>query len=371
MSHDPHDPWEVRLELVDDSDSMRWCTASDLWDRNERAIEVAREERHLDNLVALLNDVVAGSRRRCRASPISHSSTSPPESNSISETAEDFIDVAPFELERAGVELIGPERLIRNTVRVSGEATPTPQDDRKKQFGREALVEWKLVVGDEEISEAELERAAEAGATLLHTGDRWVRIDADELRRKRDKMRELEETRSRVTPLELLQLANDDDATEERPTIVVHTAGDHLDSVGFDGLELGVDADDDGLIIRPPTHRSPRPTGSGACSTVCPTSASKKSRSRANSSASCAITSVAASRGCSSCRGSASAAASPTTWGSARPPPRSPTWSSGRARTSSCAHSLSCATGIPSRTGSPRSSKYRSTTDRSVTSSSI
>jgi len=242
MSHDPHDPWEVRLELVDDTDSMRWCTASDLWDRNDRAIEVAREARHLDTLVSLLNDVVA------RIAPVvpgladlalEHEPTSV---ELDLETAEDFIDVAPFELEKLGVELIGPERLIRNTVRVAGEATPTPQDDRKKQFGREALVEWKLVVGDEEISDAELERAEEAGATLLHTGDRWVRIDPDELRRKRDKQRELEQTRSRVTPLQLLQLANDDDATDDRTTIRVHTAGD-----SFGGVELGVDAADDGL----------------------------------------------------------------------------------------------------------------------------
>ncbi|MGA9277758.1 DEAD/DEAH box helicase [Ilumatobacter sp.] len=235
MSHDPHDPWEVRLELVDDTDSMRWCTAADVWDRNDRATEVAREERHLPTLVGLLNDVVA------RIAPVvpgladlavEHEPTGV---ELDLETAEDFIDVAPFELEKAGVELIGPERLIRNTVRVAGEATPTPQDDRKKQFGREALVEWKLVIGDEQISDAELERAQEAGATLLHTGDRWVRIDADELRRKRDKLRELEQTRSRVTPLQLLQLANDDEATEEHPTIVVHgESGD---------VELGADLD--------------------------------------------------------------------------------------------------------------------------------
>ena len=242
MSHDPHDPWEARLELVDDTDSMRWCTASDLWDRNERAIEVAREPRHLDTLVALLNSVVA------RIAPVvpglgdlafEHEPTGV---ELDLETAEDFIDIAPFELEKAGVELIGPERLIRNTVRVTGEATPTPQDDRKKQFGREALVEWKLVVGDEEISDAELRRAEEAGATLLHTGDRWVRIDPDELRRKREKQRELERTRRRVTPLQLLQLANDDEATEDRTTIRVHTPG-----ATFDGVELGVDATDAGL----------------------------------------------------------------------------------------------------------------------------
>ena len=64
--------------------------------------------------------------------------------------AEDFLDIAPVELQRLGVELIGPERLVRTRVNVAGEATPTPADDRTKQFGKEALVEWKLVVGDED-----------------------------------------------------------------------------------------------------------------------------------------------------------------------------------------------------------------------------
>ena len=233
MSHDPHDPWEVRLELVDDADSMRWCTAADVWDRTGQALDVAGDERHLPILVELLNDVVA------HIAPVvpgladlvlEHEPTGVELDLS---TAEDFIDIAPFELEKAGVELIGPERLVRNTVRVAGEATPTPQDDRAKQFGREALVEWKLVVGDEEISDAELRRAEEAGATLLHTGDRWVRLDADDLRRKRDRLRELERTRSSVTPLQLLQLANDDEATEQRPTIVVRT-------------DVGAGADGDG-----------------------------------------------------------------------------------------------------------------------------
>jgi SNF2 family DNA or RNA helicase len=246
MSQDPHDPWEVRLELVDDSDTMRWCTAADVWEGNGQAIEVAREARHVPKLAELLHDVVA---RIATVVPGLADWTVEHEPTVLEldlDTAEDFIDIAPFELEKAGVELIGPERLIQNRVRVAGEATPTPADDRKKQFGREALVEWKLVVGDEEISEAELERAAEAGATLLHTGDRWVRIDADDLRRKRDKMRELEKTRSRVTPLQLLQLANDDEATDERPTIIVHTEGDLVN-----GIELGVDADSDGLASGP------------------------------------------------------------------------------------------------------------------------
>lgn len=240
MSQDPHDPWEARLELVDDADSMRWCTASDVWERTGQAIDVAREERHLPKLVELLNDVVD------RIAPVVPGlgdwavEHEPTVIELDLETAEDFIDIAPFELQKAGVDLIGPERLIQNRVRVTGEATPQPADDRKKQFGREALVEWKLVVGDEEISEAEITRAEEAGATLLHTGDRWVRIDADELRRKRDKLRELESTRSKVTPLQLLQLANDDESDGERTTITVHGVGDD-----WNGHEIGADVDDE------------------------------------------------------------------------------------------------------------------------------
>ncbi|WP_420452403.1 DEAD/DEAH box helicase [Ilumatobacter sp.] len=241
MSNDPHDPWEVRLELVDDGDSMRWCTANDLWERNGRALDVAREERHLETLAELLGDVVS------RIAPVvpgladlalEHEPTG---AELDLETAEDFIDVAPVELARAGVELIGPERLVRASTRVTGEATPTPSDDRRRQFGREALVSWKLVVGDEEISDAELERAEQAGATLLHTGERWVRIDPDDLRRRRERQRELERTASRVTPLELLRLANDEGATDARATITVHEPGEVVD-----GVEVGADASSDG-----------------------------------------------------------------------------------------------------------------------------
>ncbi len=223
ISDDPLDDWRVRIELVDEVDSMRWCTADDVWERNDAAVEVARGVQHLDRLVEQIGDVVD------RIAPVipglaelatQHEPTGV--ELAVDGPAEDFIDVAPAELRRAGIELIGPERLIRTRVSVTGEATPAPPDDRRKQFGREALVEWRLVVEGEEISEAEIERAAEAGATLLHTGQRWVRIDPDELRRKRERVTELERDRGRVSPLELLQLANDDGSTEDDALITVH-----------------------------------------------------------------------------------------------------------------------------------------------------
>ncbi|MGB0114668.1 MAG: DEAD/DEAH box helicase [Ilumatobacteraceae bacterium] len=210
ITDDPHDPWVVRLELVDDRDAARWCTAADVWDAKPGAIEVAKSEAHLP----LLRDLIGATVEQIGAVPgladlaVQHE---PTQIELELDVAEDFLDIAPVELERKGIELIGPERLIRTRVSVAGDATPTPSDDRRKQFGKEALVEWKLVIGDEQISDAEIARAEEAGATLLHTGHRWVRIDADELRRKRAKLTELKDTKRAVSPLELLQLANDDD----------------------------------------------------------------------------------------------------------------------------------------------------------------
>ena len=216
ISDDPLDPWIVRLELVDDRDSAQWCSANDVWDANDTAIEVAKGAQHLDRL----RELIGATAESVKAIPgladlaLEHE---PTQVELELDVAEDFLDIAPLELQRMGIELIGPERLIRTRVSINGEATPSPADDRKKQFGAEALVEWKMVIGDEEISEAEIARAEEAGATLLHTGHRWVRIDADELRRKRAKLNELQTTKAVVTPIELLRLANDESLGEGGP----------------------------------------------------------------------------------------------------------------------------------------------------------
>jgi SNF2 family DNA or RNA helicase len=217
---DPLESWLVRLEVVDDRDSSRWCSANDVWERNAAALEVARTEQHLPLLLDTIVDTVA----RVAFIPgladfaLEHE---PTEVEFDLDTAEEFLDIGPAELQRLGIDLIGPERLVRTRVAVSGQATPTPSDDRRARFGREALVNWQVIVDDQPISDAELTRAAEAGATLLHTGHRWVRIDADDLRRKRERLTQLQLEHSRVTPVELLQLANDDGSDEERALITL------------------------------------------------------------------------------------------------------------------------------------------------------
>ncbi len=233
IADDPHDPWIVRLELVDHNNTARWCSASDVWDANQVALDLAQGTEHLHSLESMLTDMaerVASVQGlgELRAEP------RPSHVELDLDEAEDFIDIAPAELDRLGIELLGPERLVRTRVGVAGEATPAPPDDRKKQFGKDALVEWKLVTGDDDISDAELARAEQAGATLLHTGHRWVRIDPDELRRKRERLTELRTNHHTVKPLELMRLANDDDSTEDTPLIVVNNdPHDPYDAAGI------------------------------------------------------------------------------------------------------------------------------------------
>ena len=241
ISDDPLDPWIVRLELVDDRDSSRWCSANDVWDANENAVEVARDVQHLDRL----RDLIGATVEQVKGIPGLADMALEHEPTQIElelDVAEDFLDIAPVELQRLGVELIGPERLIRSRASITGEATPTPSDDRKKQFGKEALVEWKMVIGDEEISEAELARAAEAGSSLLHTGHRWVRIDADDLRRKRARLNQLQTDHAVVTPIELLRLANDESLGSD---VGDDTDGERGPSITFHGDDDGAQAEVD------------------------------------------------------------------------------------------------------------------------------
>ena len=257
---DPLEPWTVRLELVDDRDASRWCTANDVWERSASAIDVAREARYVDLLVDVIGDTVT----RVAFIPGLADLALEHEPTAIElelDVAEDFIDIAPAELERLGIDLIGPERLVKTRVSVSGQASATPADDRKKQFGHEALVDWKLVVGDETISEAELARAAEAGATLLHTGHRWVRIDADELRRKRLQLTALRKDHSRVDPLELLQLANADDSDDEHALITLAdpSQSDEAEPLDLDWVRTLLDGLPDEVLEE--THESPDFTG--------------------------------------------------------------------------------------------------------------
>ena len=208
LPDDPLDPWLVELELVDDADPGRWCRAEDVWTRGPRALDLAGGHAEhlgvLERAVGELAEAVAPT-VACLAE-LAHEHEPAGVELDLEEAA-DFIDIAPAELAKLGIELIGPEHLVRANVRVRGTAREAPSDDRKQRFGKEALVEWTAIIDDTPISEADLARAEAAGTSLLRTGHRWVRIDPAGLRRARQLLDEHIAQRSRIGAVEVLQLA--------------------------------------------------------------------------------------------------------------------------------------------------------------------
>jgi len=200
LPDDALDPWLVELELADDADPGRWCTADDVWARAPRALDLAgvtAPEPDPDTESALPDEpggnvISLAARRAAKAGgaaasaghfdqltdevlglaatvaeavPVLADLALEHEPAGIEldlEAAADFLDMAPAELAARGIELLGPEHLVRARVRVRGEAREAPADDRKQRFGKEALVEWSAVVDDTPITAADLERAEAA-----------------------------------------------------------------------------------------------------------------------------------------------------------------------------------------------------------------
>ena len=314
LPDDALDPWLVELELVDDADPGRWCTAEDVWSGSPRAIDLAGSESKLamlrdevEALVVAIAPVVPGLGELA----VEHE----PSSVELDlDQADDFIDIAPHELHRLGIELLGPEHLVRASVTVRGTASESPPDDRKSRFGKEALVAWTAVIDDTPFSAADLARAESAGTTLMRAGHRWVRIDPDGLRRARALLDDHLANKARVGAIDLLRLSAGDSADGETPVELVaadQEPTDQDDDQTESGIDRsGTDRPDLGpLAARRLARRAPR-RGQGDLPT---------------STASCATISAVGWPGCSSWRGSGWGAAWPTTWGSARRRRRSPT----------------------------------------------
>ncbi len=186
LPEDPLDDWIVRLELTDETDPGRWCSAEDAWNQTPLAIDLAG---NVDNLPLLDSAATDALNRLIDAGVYGFDDLSADDRRGRIELdldqAEEFLQLAPGELDAIGIDLIGPEHLVKAKIKVHGEATEQPADDRRSRFGKEALVDWEALIDDTPVSEADLARAVEAGRTLMRAGHRWVRIDQATLRRAR------------------------------------------------------------------------------------------------------------------------------------------------------------------------------------------
>ena len=210
---DPLDDWELELQLADEIDAGRWCTAGDVWDETALATDLAKGT---DRLSALGDVLLAAAGAAASAVPELATWAGDPTPRSVLldvDTVESFLADGPEALERVGIGLIGPEQLIRAGVRVRGttQSEVDPHVGTPGAFGREALVNWSFAVNDgaasHAVDDAQLARLEATGATLLHIGHRWVQIDAEAIRRAQQRMAGLRTGRTTIGAAALLELA--------------------------------------------------------------------------------------------------------------------------------------------------------------------
>jgi len=233
---DPDGFWDFNLEMVDIADSLRWCTADDLLSGGPGLGSVAgsvREQQRAETVLLETARVLAQV-----VPPLAPLGNDP--AQVVHLEVEDVAVVLGLaeRLEPLGVELIGPEQLVRASVRVSGQATPVPEGGIDAGLGSRALVQWAARIDTHEVDAEELERAQQAGSVLMHVAGRWVRLEQAQVRRVLDALDRHRTEHSEVAAADLLRLAAEHDA---------EGADTHVDGTGW-AQELLAGLPDDQLV---------------------------------------------------------------------------------------------------------------------------
>ena len=213
LPDDPDEPWRVTLELVDVDSPERWCTAADVQAQNHLALDVAGERKHFSRLHSRLAEVAheIGAHVDVLA-PLAIDSTATVELEI--DQVELFLAEAVPTLESLAVRLLGPEQLTRAQAHVRGKATPKADGPTTGRLSATALVQWAATIDDSVIDDAQLERAAAAGSSLIHVNGRWVRLDTQQLRATLKRLHKQRLESSEVTAAALLKLAAESSATD-------------------------------------------------------------------------------------------------------------------------------------------------------------
>ncbi len=169
------------------------------------ALDLAGTEAHLSRLDAVL--VAAG---RALADEVPALEPLRVRQDDLVELDLDAVEVLLTQLpdvaRRIGVRLVGPEQLVRTSTGVRGTATPR-ESVGTGRFAGSALVDWRATVDDTPIDDAQLERAAQAGSSLVHVGGRWVRLDPTQVRATLERLHRHRREHAEVGVRELLELS--------------------------------------------------------------------------------------------------------------------------------------------------------------------
>lgn len=202
---DPDGFWDFTLEVVDTADSRCWCTADELLSGApgaERLSGSVRDQQHAEATLLGAAQSLAQAIPQLALLGVDPAQVAHLEVDDVA-----VVLGLAERLEPIGVDLIGPEQLVRASVRVSGQATPIPEGGIDAGLGSRALVQWSARIDSHEIDADELARAQEAGSVLMQVAGRWVRLEQAEVRRVLDALDRHRTQHSEVAAADLLRLA--------------------------------------------------------------------------------------------------------------------------------------------------------------------
>ena len=278
------DTWSVEFLLQHKEDPSVLVPAADVWAHSERLEALGRvlenpQERLLGGLghaLRLWPDLAPALEQ---AAPTALALTA--------EQAYGFLREAVPLLEQAGFGVITPP-WWRQRLQVKLSAQPMQEwGEGTGLFGVDGLCayEWKVAIGEETLTLAELEALAELKLPLVKARGRWIALRADDVETAL-RFFKGRRAKGRASAAELLR----------------------------EGLGVQTGHTDEEL----PEIEIEAAAGSASCCRRMVTAGCTRFRRRRRSSGSYAHTSSAVSHGCRSCRASGWGRVWPTTWGSAR-----------------------------------------------------
>ena len=204
------EPWRITLELVDIDQPDHWCTAADVFDGTPLALDLARRADQLPRLRERIADAGAllGDHLGPLLAPFKVFGDDPAAVAELAiDQVETFLVSASALLDEIDIRLLGPEQLLRAKAGMRAAATPRPESATSGRFTAGALVQWNATVDDSPIDDAQLERAAASGSSLIHVNGRWVRLDTQQVRTTLDRLHTHREQHTELDVASLMKLA--------------------------------------------------------------------------------------------------------------------------------------------------------------------
>ncbi|MGI9622069.1 MAG: DEAD/DEAH box helicase [Acidimicrobiales bacterium] len=110
--------------------------------------------------------------------------------------------------QRSGAPVLVPKGLVRTRLRLTAEATPTEGGGVSSDLGSAMVdVDWALALGDEKLTEQELQALAQSHSGLVQLRGEWVRVDAAQARSALQELVTRRSDSSSMTPAEVVRTA--------------------------------------------------------------------------------------------------------------------------------------------------------------------